>query len=374
VSFSGALLVFVGKGLNDCFEKDLFMNFDILMPSILFFVTLAAVFIGKKAEKKLKATVEEREFKNRDTALLVGVIAVAVSVIVFIPSLALLALFLFSYSSLLFTVTYAFSSFRAHRVTLYCFGFIVVSLLAIVAGFLDIMPAELKFYGILAFACFGSLTFIGLMYSRTQSSDKQKWYLAALPPVLFILLFGFFSSTFLWFPYLLDVYGIIFAMLIVIYLNSLFTWKTVFIFAGALTLMDIILVWITQTMVQAAEHISGLGLPVLVAFPTIPVISTAAGIQIMRLGLGDFFFSGILASQTMKKYGWKTAVLSLAVICVSFGLFELVLLNKELADALPVPALPATLPILLGWLPVVLVKLFLERKKKSTQELSPTLT
>jgi len=343
------------------------MNFDILMPSILFFVTLAAVFIGKRAETKLKATVEAREFKNRDTALLVGVIAVAVSIIVFIPRLALLALFLFSYSSLLFTVTYAFSSFRAHRVTLYCVGFLVSSMFAIAAGFLGVIPTDLAFFGILAFAGFGALTFIGLLYARTQPAEKQKWYLAALPPGLFLLLFGFFNSTFLWFPYLLDIYGIVFAMLIVIYLNSLFTWKTVFIFAGALTLMDIILVWITQTMVQAAEHISGLGLPVLVVFPTIPLISTDAGIQIMRLGLGDFFFSGILAAQTMKKYGWKTAILSLAAICMSFGLFELVLLNKELADALPVPALPATLPILLGWLPVILTKIYLERKKKPSQ-------
>ena len=342
------------------------MNFDIVMPSILFFVTLAAIFIGKRAEKKLKATVEEREFKSRDTALLVGVIAVAVSVIVFIPSLALMSLFLFSYSSLLFTVTYSFSSFKRHRATLYCVGLIVASMLAVAAGFLGIMPADLAFFGIFAFAGFGALTFISLLYARTQPAEKLKLYLAALPPALFVLLFGFFRSTFLWFPYLLDVFGIIFALLIVIYLSGLFTWKSMFIFAGALTLTDIILVWITQTMVQAAEHISGLGLPVLVAFPTIPLISTAAGIQIMRLGLGDFFFSGILASQTMKKYGRKTAVLSLGAICVSFGLFELILLNKELANALPVPALPATLPILIGWLPVISVKMLLERKKKQS--------
>jgi hypothetical protein len=297
-------------------------------------------------------------------------IAVAVSIVVFIPSMALLGLFLFSYSSLLFTVSYAFSNLKAHRITLYCGGFIVASILAAGAGFLGVMPHDLTFFGILAFASFGTLSFFALLHSQDETENKQKWYLAALPPALFLLLFTFFSTTALWFPYLLDVYGIIFAMLIVIYMNSLFTWKTVFIFAGFLTLLDIILVWLTQTMVQAAEHISGLGLPVLVAFPTVPIISTTAGILLLRLGLGDFFFAGVLCSQTLKKFGKKTAIMSLLTICISFGLFELILLNKELADALPVPALPATLPILLGWLPIVLMKMLVERNQK--QETEPT--
>jgi hypothetical protein len=83
----------------------------------------------------------------------------------------------------------------------------------------------------------------------------------------------------------------------------------------------------------------------------------------MRLGLGDFFFAGILASQTLKRFGKKTAVASLLTICISFAVFELILLNPELSSALPVPALPATLPILVGWLPVILVKMFLMRKE-----------
>jgi hypothetical protein len=342
------------------------MNFDILMPIILFVVTFAAMFLGKKAESKLRTTVEEREFKSRDTILLVATIAVAVSIVVFIPSMALLGLFLFSYSSLLFTVSYAFSDMRAKSISLYCLVFVVASMLAALAGFLGVISSDLRYFGIIAFACFTSLSLIALMYTKRRPDSKRKWYLAALSPALFLLLFAFFSSTFVWFPYLLDVYGIIFALLIVLYLNSLFTWKTVFIFAGFLTGLDIVLVWLTGTMVQAAEHISGLGLPVLVAFPTIPIISSTAGILIMRLGLGDFFFAGILASQTLKHFGKKTAIVSLLTICISFGLFELILLNKSLSDALPVPALPATLPILLGWLPAVAVKMIVERKHKST--------
>jgi hypothetical protein len=341
------------------------MNFDILMPIILFVETFVAMFLGKKVDSKLRTTVEEREFKTRDTILLVAMIAVAVSIVVFVPSMAIMALFLFSYSSLLFTFSYAFSDMRAKHVSFYCFAFGVASALSALAGFIGVIDTSLKIFGIIAFACFTSLSLLALIYSKRRPSDKRKWYLAALSPALFLLLFAFFSNTFVWFPYLLDVYGLIFALLIVLYLNTLFTWKTVFIFAGFLTGMDIVLVWLTGTMVQAAEHISGLGLPVLVAFPTLPIISSPSGILIMRLGLGDFFFAGILASQTLKHFGKRTAIVSLLTICISFGLFELILLNKSLSDALPVPALPATLPILLGWLPAVAVKMFAEKKRKS---------
>jgi hypothetical protein len=352
------------------------MNFDVLMPIILFSVTLAAMFLGRKTESKLKKTVEEREFKTRDTVLMVAMIAVAVSIVLFIPSMAVMALFLFSYSSLLFTVSYAFSDMKSRRMTFYFGGFIVASIVAGAAGFLGVVPSDLRLLGTLAFAGLATVGFLILIYVRNADKVRQRWYVGALSPALFLLLFGFYGQTRIGFvisstvsvtqfPYLLDVFGIIFAMLIVIYLNSLFTWKTVFIFAGFLTAMDIVLVWITGTMVQAAEHIAGLGLPVLVAFPTIPIISGTSGILIMRLGLGDFFFAGILSSQTLKHFGKKTAIISLMTICVSFGLFELILLNKSLSDALPVPALPATLPILLGWLPAVVVKMIAEKTRKS---------
>ena len=340
------------------------MNFDVLMPSILFAVTLASMLLGNKAEAKLKATVEEREFKNRDVALLVAMIAVSVSIVAFFPDLAIMAVFLFSYSSLLFTVSYAFSDLKKRRMTLYCGVFIVASILAGAVGFLGVLPADLRVYGTVAFAGLASAAFIVLFYAQRQAEAKQKWYIAALAPILFLLLFFFYNGTEVWFPYLLDVYGIIFALLIVIYLSTLFKWKTVFIFAAFLTAMDIILVWVTGTMVQAANAVSNLGLPVLVAFPTIPLVTLEGGILLLRLGLGDFFFAGILTTQTLKKFGRKTAVLSLVTICVSFGVFELFLLNKELYDLLPVKALPATLPILIGWLPVVAVKILMERNKK----------
>ena len=344
------------------------MNFDVLMPAILFFVTLTAMFLGRKAESKLKATVEQREFKIRDTIIMVAIIAVAVSIVMFVPSMAIMSLFLFSYSSLLFMVSYAFSDMKTNRMTRYTVGFMLASIIAGAAGFFGLIPADLRVFGTLSFACFATLSFLALIYAKTNPAAKPKWYVAALSPILFLLLFAFFSGTFIWFPYLLDVYGIIFALLIVMYMNSLFTWKTVFIFAAFITALDIVLVWLTGTMVQAAEQISGLGLPVLVAFPTIPTISSAQGILMMRLGLGDFFFAGVLSSQTMKRFGKRTAIASLVTICISFGLFEIILLNKSLAAALPVQALPATLPILLGWLPIVAVKMLSGRDQKSKVE------
>ena len=229
----------------------------------------------------------------------------------------------------------------------------------------------MRVYGTLAFAGLASCAFFALMYAQQNADAKQKWYVATLSPALFLLLFFFYNGTDIWFPYLLDVYGLIFAILIVLYLGALFTWKTVFIFAGFITTLDIILVWFTGQMVQAANAVSNLGLPVLVAFPTVPLITLEGGILIMRLGLGDFFFAGILATQTLKKFGRKTAIASLITICISFALFELILLNKELYDALPVKALPATLPIILGWLPVIAWKILSERKQK--QQMSKKL-
>ncbi len=341
------------------------MNFDILMPTILFAVTVVALFLGRKAEARLKAAVEEREFKTRDTILLVTMIAVAVSIVVFVPSMAIMAVFLFSYSSLLFMVSYVFSDLKINRLSIYCGIFAVASIIASLASFLGVIPSELRLYGVLSFAILAACSVFAFAYAL-RHEVKPKWYVAALSPAMFLLLFAFFRTTDVWFPYLLDVYGIVFALLIVLYLSSLFTWKTVFIFAAFLTVMDIVLVWGTQTMVQAANQVSGLGLPVLVAFPTIPFMFKEGSILIMRLGLGDFFFAGILGTQTLKKFGKRTAILSVLTMCISFALFELILLNEELRNVLPVGALPATLPIVLGWLPVVAVKIWGERRQRTT--------
>ena len=73
--------------------------------------------------------------------------------------------------------------------------------------------------------------------------------MAAQPPAIFVLLFrvSLISSTMpapqqFGILYLMDVFGLTFAILIILYLSSLFNWKTVGLFAVLLTTMDIILV------------------------------------------------------------------------------------------------------------------------------------
>ena len=330
------------------------LSFDIAMPAALLVVTLVAMLLNKRIEGKLKTTFEEREFRRQDAILFVVMISVAVSVIVFVPQMAILALFLFSYSALLFMFSYIFSDIRKRRAQLFCLGF---GLAALVAGTVALLDS-LMFYGAVALFGLAAFAFVALVFEQKRSDTKQRWYLAVMPPALFVLLFLVYNETSLWFPFLLDTYGVIFAVLIILYLGSLFTWKSALIFAGLLTVMDIILVLVTGIMVTAAQTVSGLGLPVLISLPTLPLIITERGIQFMSLGLGDFFFAGILATQTFRKFGKRTAVLSAIAMSVSFGIFEALLLTYRFG------AFPGTLMIICGWLPVVAWKLVAERKTK----------
>ncbi|MCW4010091.1 MAG: hypothetical protein NWF05_05670 [Candidatus Bathyarchaeota archaeon] len=346
------------------------MYFDILMPALLFSVTLVAIFLGKRAEAKVQSTLEERTFGNKETALFIVMIVAAVSVVTFIPNMAILAFFLFSYVSLLFTVSYTYSDMRPKRAILYCGLFIAASALAAIASLLGVVPPDVQPYALTAFTCLAACSLGVLVHIQRRSRPTHKWYVAALSPALFLLLFIFFNGTQLWFPYLLDVYGLLFAILIIIYLSPMFNWKILFAYAAAITVMDIILVWGPgHLMIQAANTLTSMNLPVLVWFPNVPPLFSSEGILILHgLGLGDLFFSGSLSFQTLKKFGTKTTVISLAAIAISFGLFELMLMNPELADILPIKALPATLPILLGWLPVIGARLLISRRQQPKPE------
>lgn len=334
------------------------LYFDVAMPAALFAVTIVAMLLNRRIEGKLKTSFEEREFRARDAILFVVMISVAVSVIVFVPQTAIIVVFLFSYSTLLFTFSYIFSDMQKRKAQLFCAGFGIASLAAGTVALLDPFADSLMFYGALALFGLAAFAFSSLLLEWKRADVKERWYLAVLPPALFILLYLVYNGTSLWFPYLLDTYGIVFAVLIILYLGSLFTWKSAFIFAGLLTVMDIVLVLFTGIMVTAATQVAGLGLPVLVSLPTVPLIITVRGVQYMSLGLGDFFFAGILATQTFRKFGKRTAVLSALTMSVSFAIFEAFLLNYRLG------AFPGTLMIICGWLPVVTWKILSERKRR----------
>jgi len=266
-----------------------------------------------------------------------------------------------SYSTLLFTFSYLFSNVPKRKAQLFCSGFGVASLAAGTVALLYPFADSQMFYGALAAYGLAAFAFFALLYEQKRADTRERWYLAVLPPALFILLYLVYNGTTLWFPYLLDTYGVIFAVLVTLYLGSLFTWKNLFIFVGLLTIMDIVLVLFTGVMVTAAKQVSGLGLPVLISLPTVPLVITERGLQYMSLGLGDFFFAGILATQTFKKFGKKTAVLSTLTMSLSFAIFETFLLNYQWG------AFPGTLMIICGWLPVVAWKILSERKQKQQQ-------
>ena len=338
------------------------LTVDVAMPFALFLVTLASLLLSKRVEGKLKSTFEEREFRARYVVLLVVMIGVAVSIVAFIPQIALIALFMFSYSSLLFTFSYFFSVLSKKRTLLLISTFLVASLVVGVVALLGPFVGVSVFYGGLAAFGLAVFAFGASLLELKKGRLSGKWYLAVLPPALFVIVFFVFRSTPLWFPFLFDAFGVVFAILITLYLSSLFTWKTTFIFAGFLTVMDFVLVLVTQVTEPAATQLTGLGLPVIIVLPIIPPIFNSAalwGLQQIGLGLGDFFFAGTLATQTYKKYGKKIALISAVTMTFSFAVFESLLLSTESG------AFPGTVMIIVGWLPVVAWKLLVERKNKS---------
>jgi hypothetical protein len=275
---------------------------DIAMSLTLFSVTMASVLLNPKAEGKLKVTFEENEFKVRDAVILVAFMVVMIFSIVFFRALVapLMILFLFSYSTLLFLFTYLFS---------------------------------------------------------------KRWYVATVPPALFVLLYVFLRDTSIWSYYLVSIYGVVFAILITLYVGSLFSWKPTVIFVALLTMVDVILVLVTGTMVQAANTaFRGLSLPEMVAVPIVPPIVTPVGWLEMALGLGDFFFAGLLGIQTFKKFGRKIAVMSVLAMTASFFAFETLQLTYW-----RIP-MPGTVMIISGWLPIVLGKVLKDHISTAKQE------
>jgi len=276
---------------------------DVAMPLTLLAVMSATVFLNRKTEDKLKTTLEEKELGVRDTVLLVGLMVIMISSIVVFRGLVapLMILFMFSYSMLLFIFSYLFS--------------------------------------------------------------KERWYVAIIPPATFVLLYVFLRNNFVWTDYLVSIYGVVFAVLITLYVGSLFTWKTTLIFACLLTAADIILVLVTGTMVQAANTtFISLSLPVMVAVPVVPLIGTSLGFLPIALGIGDFFFAGLLATQTFKKYGKTMLIVSMISMTASFFLFETFLLTFWKIG------FPGTLMIICGWLPPVAVKWMKDRTRKVKKE------
>lgn len=362
------------------------VTLDIAMPLALLAVSTVALLLNKRTEEKLKTTFEKRELRTRDVVMLVVMIVAAVSVIGYVSIIdpgktfqnIILSVFLFSYSMLLFIFSYLFSDMKRRKAQLFSLGFLITSLIAGTIGLLEPFADGLALYRALAFYGLAAFALASLIVDEKKSEKHERWYIAAQPPTLFLLLFVFFNVTYegtpVWYPILLDVFALTFAVLIILYLGSLFTWKTTLLFAVLLTIVDAILVLGTGTMVTAAQQFTGLGLPVLVHLPNVPLIAAQEGYASFfgfaprGLGLGDFFFAGILALQTLKKFGKKAAYIAVIGMTVSFAIFE-AFLPEILALLEPlfqreIGGFPGTLMIITGWLPIIAWNLWHQRKHK----------
>lgn len=323
------------------------LQFDIAMPAALFSVTLLTVLLNKRVEGKLKATFEEREFRIRDAVLFIIMISVAISVIIFVPQEAITVIFLSAYSTLLFTFAYTFSKIQKRQAQLFCLAFGLLAIALGTTALSDPFTDSWLFTGGLAAYGLATFAFLAAAYEQQRKGSGERWYTAVLPPALFLLLYLFYRGTPLWFPYFFDAFAVTFAVLITLYLASLFTWKIIFIFAGLLTVMDVILVFGTGTMGQAAVTLLDLRLPIAVVLPRIPI---QGALHFSALGLGDFFFAGLLATQTSKKYNEKTALIAAGLMAFMLGVTLVIQTYWE------IEFFPATLSIISGWLPVVIWK------------------
>jgi hypothetical protein len=357
-------------------------SLDIAMPIALLLVITAALLLNKRVENRLMATVEQKQFKTRDILLLGAFIVIMISVIAYTTAVApgtifqniLLIVFLTSYTMLLFTFSYVFSNVNSKRAQLISIGFGLASITAGLASTLAALTDAYTTLRLVSFFIFAALCFSAAAYEKMRSTKKRRWFLAAQPPALFVLLFGLFNiiqnagTAMIWTPYLMDVFGFTFAILIILYLSSLFSWKTVGVFAVLLTGLDIFLVIGTGTMVQAAQQFTGLGLPVLVYLPNVPLVYNTAGEILSRgLGLGDFFFAGVLAVQTYKKFSKKIAITAVAAMAVAFGIWEaflrdiLSILNEVVGRN--IGGFPGTLMIISGWAPIAIAAWLMYKRK-----------
>ena len=82
------------------------MILDVLLPSTLFLIAVAIVFLYALYEKKVSSLFGGREFRVGHVVLLVIAMGTLVTVLVFVPEEAIRILFLFSYSAIFFLFTY----------------------------------------------------------------------------------------------------------------------------------------------------------------------------------------------------------------------------------------------------------------------------
>ena len=158
-------------------------------------------------------------------------------------------------------------------------------------------------------------------------------------------------SMIYWNLFLANMFAITFSIFISLYMGSLFSWRTILVFASLVTVMDFIQVFGTGLMGDAANKFVDLQLPILIIVPTFPQVSQ------IGLGLGDIFLAALLAIQTMQKYDKKAGIISAITIGLAFSFFEIALFHYQFAQYFP-----ATIVVISGWLLGIGFHLLIRRK------------
>lgn len=267
------------------------MQFDIVLPSALFFLTAAAVILYSKLETKVKSIFEEKKFRMLHIVVIVAVMGIAVTVFAVISNNVIQIFFLISYSLLLFLSAYIFTS-------KWYFGLLLSAIFLASYFIVWNIPFDLA----------------NLTLSNISSSD------------IFVIVF-------------MNVFAAIFVVFASVFMGTLFGWETAAVFAGLITVMDVILVLVTGSMVDSGLKSQSLKLPAMILVPTFPLQN-----YIVSLGLGDILLSSILTIQTARKYGKRFGYATIVFIAVAFLIFEFLMFQLDTG------AMPATVFIDCGWL------------------------
>ncbi len=82
------------------------MKLDILLPSVLFLIAVVVVFLHSVYENKVSSLFGGQKLRVEHAVSLVVAMGVMVTVLIFVPELAIMVFFLFAYSAILFLFTY----------------------------------------------------------------------------------------------------------------------------------------------------------------------------------------------------------------------------------------------------------------------------
>jgi hypothetical protein len=89
-----------------CLHRVVHMQFDLALPSAVFLIVAASVFLYKKVEKTFTSLLEDQKFSTRDAVLMVVSMGIMISAIAFLPGQAIQIGFIGVYSYMLFVFTY----------------------------------------------------------------------------------------------------------------------------------------------------------------------------------------------------------------------------------------------------------------------------